>query len=34
MIVHGISHLLSFNDPDFKRYTEITVVNPLDVSLR
>jgi predicted nucleic acid-binding protein len=32
MIVHGISHLLSFNDADFKRYTEITVVNPLHVT--
>ncbi len=31
MLVHGVSHILTFNDRDFKRYTEITVVNPQDV---
>jgi len=31
MLAHGITHLLTFNDRDFKRFTEITVVNPLDV---
>ncbi|MGZ8842842.1 MAG: type II toxin-antitoxin system VapC family toxin [Pyrinomonadaceae bacterium] len=28
MKAHNITHLLTFNDSDFKRYTEITVVNP------
>ncbi len=28
MLVHNVKHLLTFNDSDFKRYTEITVVNP------
>jgi len=32
MIVHGVSHLLTFNDADFQRYNEITVVNPQDVT--
>jgi predicted nucleic acid-binding protein len=31
MIVHQVTHLLTFNTDDFKRYTEITVVNPQDV---
>lgn len=31
MLVHGISHLLTFNGADFKRYNEITVVNPQTV---
>ena len=31
MLAHGVTHLLSFNDRDFKRYREITVVNPQDV---
>jgi predicted nucleic acid-binding protein len=31
MKVHGLSHLLSLNDGDFKRFTEITVVNPRNV---
>lgn len=31
MIVHGITHLLTFNVPDFKRYSEITVVSPSEV---
>jgi len=29
MQVHGISHLLTFNGDDFRRYTEITVVHPV-----
>jgi len=36
MLVHRVTHLLTFNDSDFKRFTEITVVNPnslLDESL-
>jgi predicted nucleic acid-binding protein len=32
MLVHGISHLLTFNDADFKRFNEITVVNPQDIA--
>lgn len=28
MLVHRVTHLLTFNDSDFKRFTEITVVNP------
>jgi predicted nucleic acid-binding protein len=32
MSVHRLTHLLTFNDGDFKRFTEITVVNPRDVT--
>ena len=28
MLVHSVTHLLTFNTNDFKRYDEITVVNP------
>jgi predicted nucleic acid-binding protein len=28
MLVHHVTHLLTFNDSDFKRFTGITVVNP------
>lgn len=31
MLAHGVSHLLTFNNADFKRYKAITVVNPQDV---
>ena len=31
MQVHGISHVLTFNVQDFRRYTGITVVHPTDV---
>ena len=31
MKVHGITHLLTFNTADFKRYDGITVVNPSSV---
>ena len=31
MLVLGISHLLTFNEADFKRYYEITVVNPQQI---
>jgi len=31
MSVHGLTHLLTFNDRDFKRFTEITVVSPQDI---
>ena len=29
---HNLSHLLTFNDSDFKRFIEITVVNPQNVT--
>jgi predicted nucleic acid-binding protein len=32
MEVHNLTHLLSFNDRDFKRFAEITVVNPQDIN--
>jgi predicted nucleic acid-binding protein len=28
MSVHGLTHILTFNTDDFKRYTEISAVNP------
>ena len=28
MKVHGLQNLLTFNDGDFKRFTEVTAVNP------
>jgi predicted nucleic acid-binding protein len=28
MLRHGISHLLTFNAPDFARYSEITTLEP------
>ena len=32
MLVHGVTHILTFNDDDFKRYSsEVTVVTPGDV---
>ncbi len=32
MSVHNLTHLLTFNDGDFKRFTEITVVNPQSIA--
>lgn len=32
MSAHKITHLLTFNDRDFKRFSEITVVNPQNVT--
>jgi predicted nucleic acid-binding protein len=32
MNVHKLTHLLTFNTADFKRYDGITVVNPSSVS--
>ena len=32
MLVHRVTHLLTFNEADFKRYSEITVVNPETIS--
>jgi predicted nucleic acid-binding protein len=31
MLVHRITHILTFNTSDFKRFTEITVVHPSDI---
>lgn len=31
MKVHGVSHLVTFNDRDFKRYQDITVLTPAEV---
>jgi predicted nucleic acid-binding protein len=28
MLAHGLTHLLTFNDQDFRRYSEITAVHP------
>ena len=32
MLVHGLTHILTFNIRDFARYTEITAVNPTEVT--
>ena len=34
MSVHGISHLLSFNQADFKRFTGIVAISPAELPLR
>lgn len=31
MLAHRVTHLLTFNTADFKRYTEITAINPREV---
>jgi predicted nucleic acid-binding protein len=31
MAVHGVTHLLTFNDQDFHRYSNITVLTPASV---
>ena len=31
MMVHGITHILTFNKQDFQRFTNITVLTPADV---
>jgi predicted nucleic acid-binding protein len=31
MLVHKITHILTFNTSDFKRFNEITVVHPSDI---
>lgn len=31
MLVHGLTHILTFNFGDFARYSEITAVHPDDV---
>jgi predicted nucleic acid-binding protein len=32
MLVHNLTHLLTFNDRNFKRFNEITVLNPQNFS--
>ena len=32
MLVHNLTHLLTFNGGDFKRFNEIAVTNPRDVT--
>lgn len=32
MTVHGLSHLLTFNDQDFRQYPGVTAVNPATIS--
>jgi predicted nucleic acid-binding protein len=32
MIIHNVSHILTFNTDDFKRYGEIKVVHPEDIN--
>ena len=32
MLVHGLTHLLTFNVDDFRRFEGITVVHPQDVT--
>ena len=32
MLVHGLTHILTFNISDFARYSEITAVNPTTIS--
>lgn len=32
MLVHGLTHILTFNITDFARYSEITAVNPTAIS--
>jgi len=31
MVVHNLTHILTFNPGDFRRYTEITIVRPTDL---
>lgn len=31
MLVHRVTHILTFNVEDFRRYPDITVVHPEDV---
>jgi predicted nucleic acid-binding protein len=31
MLVHGVTHILTFNTADFKRFPEITVVHPSEI---
>ena len=31
MLVHGVTHILTFNTKDFARYGEVTAVHPMDM---
>jgi predicted nucleic acid-binding protein len=31
MLVHNLTHIVTFNVNDFRRYQEITAVNPQDI---
>jgi predicted nucleic acid-binding protein len=31
MLIHGLTHILTFNTSDFTRYTEITSVHPTEI---
>src|SRR5689334_22192166 len=33
MQVHGISHILTLNQPDFVRYSKLSVVHPRDIAV-
>jgi predicted nucleic acid-binding protein len=33
MLRHGITHLLTFNEPDFVRYSQITVLEPQNAGM-
>ncbi len=32
MLVHGLTHILTFNTRDFARFSEITAVNPTEIA--
>lgn len=32
MLVHGLTHILTFNTPDFRRFSQITVVHPSEMT--
>lgn len=32
MLVHGVAHLLTLNDRDFSRYTDVKAIHPRDVT--
>jgi predicted nucleic acid-binding protein len=33
MLVHGVTHILTFNTDDFRRFSEITAVHPSEITL-
>ena len=32
MLVHGLTHILTFNTADFRRFSQITVVHPSEIA--
>lgn len=32
MLVHGLTHILTFNTADFRRFSQITVVHPSEIT--